>query len=677
MLVGSGCRSDIAPEYTCIQPTPVCIQPSDVVVHVVHGEAQLLDLAVVRARPVSLVVESGSGIGRVKLVRDESRKTLKCRLQIPRGTRVRLLCGNTPISEWFDPWAIAQVPAPEAIQTPAWALGAVWYNIFPERFDNANPGNDSPGFAGTMVPWTSAWDRVSPDEIESSWNRARADPVFFADHPARAEAPWGDVVFERRYGGDLQGVVRRLDHIVDMGATAIWLCPIFRSTSLHKYDAADHRHVDPMLGSPTVPGPAPAFTADPETWGWTPADRYFLETLLPAVRTHDLRLILDGVWNHVGIDHPAFSDARMRGHESPFSAWFELIFDQSRSPSPVIGWRSWGGRNGRLPVLRHTDDGDLAEPVAEHIFNITTRWMDPDGDGNHADGIDGWRLDVANEIGMHFWSRWRAHVRKVNPEAVLIGELWHDGSPYFGGRAFDAQMNYPFAYAVTAWLGRDPTYTSNQLRNDLLALYTHHPATDLAQMNLIGSHDTARAVSMLANPGFEYDRTSDSFDTSQPEDESYDRLVLAAVIQTVAPGSPMIYAGDELGMFGGDDPANRKPLPWTRAPKPELAERLARWYRLRTDKELGLPLRFGMVRFPINPDPDIFIIERRLNSQIVQVWINRADRARELGGVGLGPVRIAPRAAIVLVGDAGSPALKPWRPYHSKELPKSNDTIRP
>ncbi|MEO1602921.1 MAG: alpha-amylase family glycosyl hydrolase, partial [Pseudomonadota bacterium] len=401
---------------------------------------------------------------------------------------------------WFDPFA-ELVGDPAAEETPEWALGAVWYNVFPERFENGNPLNDQGWPYGTDIPWDQPWFESSADEFEASANRAIASPRRYADSFSRGRPPLREGVFERRFGGDLQGVERRLGHIRDLGATVIWFCPIFESTSLHKYDAGDYRHIDPHLAHPRSPsGDRSLFSDDPDDWEWTPADRYFVDRFLPAAREKGLRIVLDGVWNHVGLTHPTFVDALKRGPASPYFGWYDITADRSGRPA---SWRAWDRRNGALPEF-HQANGDLHPGVRSHVFDVTKRWMDPDGDGDPADGIDGWRLDVANEIGMRFWADWRSLVRSINPGSVLVGELWFDGADYFEGRAFDSQMNYPLAFALTSWLGGQPAFSDADLVAAFDRVLSHAPATDMAQVNLLGSHDTARFITMLDYPSPDY-----------------------------------------------------------------------------------------------------------------------------------------------------------------------------
>ena len=614
--------------------TPQCIQPE---LTIVHQELRLVDLT---SPNHGGVVERSSDMPHVRLPADGS----PTRIMLEQSELIRFRSASGVYTDWLDPLSTTPL-APEAEQTPAWAMGAVWYNIFPERFDNAEPLNDQGWPYGTPVDWHADWFAVSADEFEASANRFISNPQRFSDSHHRSRPPLAEVVFERRYGGDLQGVRRRLDHIASLGTTAIWFCPVFESVSLHKYDAADHRHIDPYLAWPGDPagGEIAEFSPDSDKWIWTPADMEFVDRLIPAVHDRGLKLILDGVWNHVGTAHPAFQNALEQRAASPYDSWFDLQYDTA---SQAVGWRAWDRRNGNLPAFSQSR-GDLVPGPKQYCFDATTRWMDPNGDGDPSDGIDGWRLDVANEVGMRFWQDWRDHVRNLNPDAMLIGELWFDGREYFGGKAFDSQMNYPVAFALLPWLSGVP---NTNIAGDLEDALQHHPATILAQMNLLASHDTARLVSLLANPGLDYDQGASmghhGFDRSKPNKEAFERLELAYAVLTAMPGSPMIFAGDELGTWGADDPENRKPLQWpdqtADTAQAELAlrttERLSRWLRLRSDPEVGEILRYG--GFRLSTLQDTLVIDRELDGRTVRLYAN-ASNTQNNSEIGMIPARSA------------------------------------
>lgn len=520
--------------------------------------------------------------------------------------------------------------------TPDWARGIVWYQVFPERFRNENPDNDPQGVDLFTAHWDQDFDDISIEEIESVWLRQKYNPKRFGFDPDRPGGIARNAIFERRYGGDLQGVYDQLDEIAAMGVGGIYLCPVFESRSLHKYDAWDHRHIDPTLAHPGAyndteisgitlrPNEDPA---DESTWAWTPSDQWFVDVFLPRAKALGMRVILDGVWNHVGLGHWGFRDVQVHGRDSRFSSWFDVRFNDD---GQLIGWRSWNGNNGNLPVFQQVK-GDLAPGPKEHVFAVTRRWMDPNGDGDPSDGIDGWRLDVANEIGRTFWKDWREEVRTLNPRALIIGELWFDGEEYFDGTAFDGQMNYPLAFALADWLsiGGEAVGDGQLFANRANAIFHHGAEHDLVHMNLISSHDTERLASMMHNSfarGFDRDadRWGESgYDAGDVDARAMERSLMMYAALVALPGSPMIYNGDEYAMPGADDPDNRRPVQWDSLTEQQVQYRdsMAWLMKLRTSPDIGSALRLGDVE--VRPDNDGvgIVVRRRLEGEVVEISI--------------------------------------------------------
>jgi len=536
----------------------------------------------------------------------------------------------------------AEIPAaPDPGSTPPdWAKGLLWYQVFPERFANANPSNDPTRPDGTLVAWDQPFHEPTILEIDRAWFRAAGEPTRFGIDPDATGGVMRRLIFQRRYGGDLQGVLARLDHLASLGVDGVYLCPVFDSSSLHKYDAADHRHIDPSLANPEhagAPDPArPELVGDPgdeTTWGWSVADRWFLDEFVAALRARGMRLMLDGVWNHVGVDHWAFRDVVEKGRRSAYADWFEVAFDEHGS---LVAWEAWDGLNGDLPEFRQID-GDLAPGPKAHIFAVTRRWMDPDGDGDPSDGIDAWRLDVAGEIGRAFWKDWRALVREINPGCLIVGEIWSDAGDYFDGTAFDAQMNYPGAYAVADWLAigtnrGDAGAAARRLRR----VYDHAPAHDLAQLNLMTSHDTERLASLMHNAfpraydngASAWDR-GDRYDHERVERDDIERAGAAIAAMTALPGSFMLYNGDEFALPGADDPDNRRPIPTRRFDAPDAADAartLSPMIRslsaLRQREPIARVWRFGAWSIDATRRGEGIVVRRQLDRDVVTVTIS-------------------------------------------------------
>jgi len=444
---------------------------------------------------------------------------------------------------------------------PNWAKGIVWYQIFPERFADGDKKNDS-----TLV------DKVDAEygkEIPG-WHTSRWTSDWFAQSQWEKNlgGKFGWHLTQRRYGGDIQGIIDHLDYLKSLGVGAIYLNPMFDAVSLHKYDASTYHHIDVNFGPDPIGDKkiiASENPDDPSTWKWTSADKLFLK-LIREVHKHGMKIIIDGVFNHTGTHFWAFQDILKNREKSIYKDWYEITsFSDSTGKLDYKGW--WGTKT--LPVFNRTKL-DLAEGPKQYIFNITKRWMDPNGDGLSGDGIDGWRLDVANEVPMGFWNDWHKLVKSINPEAIIIGELW-ELSPDFitSDGPFDALMNYNFAFAVNKFFIAQKTKISvTDFIKGLHQIDETYPEQNLDILqNLVDSHDTERISSMIKNPDRKYDYDGNSnnpnYDPSKPTAEDYQMQKLIAAFQMTYRGAPMIYYGDEVGMWGADDPYDRQPMVWS------------------------------------------------------------------------------------------------------------------
>ncbi|RMG68107.1 MAG: glycoside hydrolase family 13 protein [Calditrichaeota bacterium] len=442
-----------------------------------------------------------------------------------------------------------------------WARGIVWYQIFPERFRNGSAANDptaaevpgaelEPGWQ--VHPWTADWYRLQPWELRRSSN-------FY------------EVVFTRRYGGDLIGVIEKLDYLKQLGVQAIYFNPIFEAPSLHKYDASSYHHVDDNFG-PDPKGDRARLaraeeTEDPATWIWTSADSTFLRLIREAHR-RGIRVVIDGVFNHSGTGFFAFQDILKNGPRSRYAHWYVIKrWDDPRTPQNELDYEAWWGFKS-LPVFAENDSG-LVHGPREYFFAITRRWMDPNGDGDPSDGVDGWRLDVITDVAPPFWEAWYALVKRINPEALTIGEIWDDASEWVAHHRIDASMNYLFARAVVAFfVNRRKAISGEEFAKRLQEMVGLYGESGLNLMwNLVDSHDTDRLASMILNPDRDYDRNAGprdnpDYDVSKPGPAARRIQKQIVVFQMTFPGSPMIYYGDEAGMWGADDPDDRKPMVW-------------------------------------------------------------------------------------------------------------------
>ncbi|MEW5693952.1 MAG: alpha-amylase family glycosyl hydrolase [Candidatus Hydrogenedentota bacterium] len=492
---------------------------------------------------------------------------------------------------------------------PGWAKDAVWYQIFPERFRNGDTSND-PDEPGTyIVPWTCDWYKPYTSAGENS--------NFF------------DYVWKRRYGGDLQGVINKLQYLKDLGINAIYFNPVFEAVDYHKYDASDYRHIDDNFGY-KGDNKNLCETLDPETWQFTPTDKLFLK-LIEECHKQGIKVIIDGVFNHTGREFFAFRNILDKGIKSEYRDWYNII--DWGPPVQVEGWAGFQS----LPAFKEDDNGLVCGP-REFIFNITKRWMDPDNDGDPDDGIDGWRLDVPEEVNIRFWKDWRKLVKSINPDAYLTGEIWHPAQDWLNGIAFDANMNYPFTdLCVRFFIDRE--YKPSILKHKLEEYFTwYKPQTYYVLQNLLGSHDTNRFHSSVRNPNrhdFEAGNRvcdGDMFDESKPTAEDYRISKQVITFQMTFVGAPMIYYGDEAGMWGADDPSDRKPMLWQdlepyENPQDTVNPDLLNYYRkLIAIRHTYPELRYGDIEVVLtDDDKGIFGFKRSYQNEEIYVILNVSD----------------------------------------------------
>lgn len=514
------------------------------------------------------------------------------------------------------PRKIRRAPPP-SFPTPDWAKNVVWYQIMLDRWRNADPANDP----DSCVPWR--WDWFKP----------------FTPGESRAFYG-GDGVWHRNYGGDLKGLSHTFDYLESLGVTGIYLNPVFEAPGHHKYNTADYRHIDDNFGTKSdIAKLGGRETGDTRTWKWTPTDTLFLEVLAQA-HHRGFRVILDGVFNHSGTDFWAFRDLVKRETRSPYKDWF-VVKDWNAKPArpgdPGFTYEGWAGFAG-LPEYAENDRG-LLPGIRAHIFDITERWMAPAlfGAPNAAAGIDGWRLDVPGNVHEAFWRDWRVHVKRTNPDAYISGEIWEVARDWLDGRHFDAVMNYEFLRAVQGFFfpgGNVPALSGMDFAEAMEDLLSQYPAdVNFVLQNLLGSHDVDRVASSIHNrAGFKRGRVQDDnpgYDVSPPNDTAYETLKRVVVFQMTWVGAPMIYYGDELGMFGADDPTNRMPMWW-----PDLMPYDNPAYRIRDDmlahyrrmiavRNTSPALRTGGMRF-VASDPvrRVVAFERSDGMDTILVVVN-------------------------------------------------------
>lgn len=550
-----------------------------------------------------------------------------------------------------------------AFATPDWAKTCVWYQIFPERFRNGDRSNDP----ASTVPW------------QHDWFMPYKAPAGKPDGSAAEKSGYSesgrlyDFIYRRRYGGDLQGIREKLPYLRGLGITAIYLNPIFQAESLHKYDASDYRHIDDAFCVKDSRLKLKGETEDPKTWQWSESDKQFLAFLKEA-HAMGFKVILDGVFNHVGREFWAFQDVMKNKEKSKYVDWFDIV---SFEP---FHYKAWDHDDGELPRLKHDEALGLSKPVREHIFAVTKRWMDPNGDGDPSDGIDGWRLDVASDVNEHFWRDWRKLVKSINPEAYIVAELWEESKKWLKGDCFDAVMNYEFAKRVQRFVmnqkkATKPSEFGKEL-DGMLAWY--EPQVNYVLQNLYDSHDTDRIASMCMNPDLEYDKynrlqdNNPNYNSGKPTQDCYDRVKLAVTFQMTFLGAPMVWYGDEVGMFGADDPTCRKPMLWEDLlPYADAAEQIQEdvrdhYRRMIAIRNSRAPLQLGSFEeLQADDATGVYAFARTLDGNSIVVVLNNSDKPQMIGVPVSWPDEAAvirlddPRSVDVVDAPAGSPAGRP------------------
>ncbi|MGA2112089.1 MAG: glycoside hydrolase family 13 protein [Anaerolineales bacterium] len=339
--------------------------------------------------------------------------------------------------------------------------------------------------------------------------------------------PWGSPPTLRGFqGGDLAGIMQRFDYLLDLGVNALYLNPIFLSPSNHRYNTTDYYQVDPKLGS----------LED-------------FRSFLDLAHRHGVRVLLDGVFNHCGRGFFAFVDLLENEEDSPYRDWFHVngFPVEAYGSGEATTYEAWW-RFKSLPKF------NIANPrVRSYLLGVARHWMQQ--------GIDGWRLDVPNEIpDRSFWSEFRDVVKSANPDAYLLGEIWTVDPSWVGDHAFDGLLNYPFRAAVMAFLRGE--LEAGGFAKQLEAILSAYPRENgWAHYLPLGSHDTPRLRTVLGDAAL---------------------LRSAYLLQFFFPGAPAIYYGDEIGLKGGTDPECRGPFPWDpKAWDTELREHVAKLVQLR------------------------------------------------------------------------------------------------
>ena len=485
--------------------------------------------------------------------------------------------GDQTNMESGDLWQVSCVP--QDFTTPDWAKGAVIYQVFPDRFHKAGTCD----LAGKLQPY----------RIHENWY----------EEVQWRPTPEGLVLNNDFYGGNFRGITEKMDYIASLGTRILYLNPISKSFSSHRYDTGDYKTPDPMLG--------------------TVED---FRAMCEAAHARDIKVILDGVYSHTGSDSLYFNKngtfpgkGAYQSPESPYYSWYTFH-------SYPHSYQSWWNFD-TLPTVNKLDPA-FVEYIITGQDSVVAHWLRL--------GADGFRLDVADELPNAFLLLLKRRIREIKPDALLIGEVWEDASNkvaydipkrYFVDGVLDSVMNYPFRTAIVNFVRQ---WDDGQaLAERVMTIAENYPPQVLCcNMNLLGTHDTARILTALV----------DDFDGSREEKsrrhlsrnlylQAKELLMMASFLQYMLPGAPSLYYADEAGMEGHKDPFNRRTYPWGR----EDTELLSHFRHLGKLRKESACLQTGDIEF-FRAEGGRIGFARRLEGKTVRIYLNRTDSSWEIPG---------------------------------------------
>jgi cyclomaltodextrinase / maltogenic alpha-amylase / neopullulanase len=489
-------------------------------------------------------------------------------------------------------------------RVPAWAQRAVYYQIFPDRFRNGDTSNDpdlsDPYYAGRTTLPASGKTNGEYFHFVDDWN----DIAGLKLSPYRTD---GKPDYYSFYGGDIVGVHEKLDHLASIGVTVIYFNPVTDARSNHRYDPCDYSALDPRLATEEQ---FESFTADALAKG--------------------IRVIVDMAYNHTGDCHFAFQDVVRNGRQSEYWDWYEFKKEMPQWPLPagaqaIDYYDCWWGfglhpnlnfdlsrPNAQEQSVSSIDQAQVNWPVVNHLLDSVDYWMGELG-------VSGFRLDVPNEVPFWFWGLFRERCREVNPDHVLIGEIWGDAGSWIHPDVFDAVMNYKyFKDPVVKWIGQKQGNAA-AFDRELAPGRTRYPLQAVrAQMNLIDSHDTARFLHIAGG---------------DPR-----RLQLAATFAMTYVGSPHIYYGNEVALTGDRDPDCRRTFPWDQIDVPARRATLEHYQKVGSLRHQYEALVLGDFR-TVHAQGDVYAYLREYGDQRVLVVLNNGstdvDVVLPVGNVGI------------------------------------------
>ena len=478
--------------------------------------------------------------------------------------------GNQTNMEAGDQWQVSCVPSDFTV--PDWARGALIYQVFPDRF-----------YKSGRVDLTG---KLQPYKVHEDWY----------EEVDWKPTPEGIVLNNDFYGGNFRGIMEKLDYIASLGTTIIYLNPISKSFSSHRYDTGDYKTPDPMLG--------------------TEED---FKNLCKAAHEKGMKIILDGVYSHTGSDSLYFNKNRtfpgmgaFHSQTSPYYDWYTFY----EYPHRYNCWWNFD----TLPTVNKMHPSFI-NYIIEDKDSVVAHWLNL--------GADGFRLDVVDELPDEFVLRLKNRIRELKPDALLIGEVWEDASNkesygkrrrYFVDAELDSPMNYPFRTAIINFMRKIDDGRS--FRDTVMSIVENYPPQVMAcTMNLLGTHDTSRILTAMIDDfqGDRYAKANRRLTRTQWV-TALDRLHSASVLQFTLPGAPAIYYGDEAGMEGYGDPFCRRPFPWGR----EERELQVHYRRLGALRRKYKALRLGDIQFQQAVNNQISFT-RTYKEQTIRVYVNRGS----------------------------------------------------
>jgi len=434
-----------------------------------------------------------------------------------------------PVSS-LDMFMFSTIAEEDLFKIPDWTENSIIYQIFPERFYRG----DSYKEEGKFEKWDS-------------------------------KVKWDSFL-----GGNIRGIIDKLDYIEELGVNTLYLTPLFHAGSNHKYDTFDYFKIDPQFG-----------------------DESTLKELVEKAHKRGIKVILDAVFNHCGTDFFAFKDLMEKQENSKYREWFDVESFPVKMEFPP-NYKTFGYFAHMPKLIMGNRD------TAEYFYEVCCYWI-------KQCNIDGWRIDVADEISHIFWKELRKRVKAIKNDAIIIGEVWYDSNSWLNGDEFDSVMNYDFYLSVQKFLG-SRTITAADFAaemGEVRGKYKIEPYNIL--WSLIDSHDTARFLHSAGN--------------------SKNMLKLALVLQMTMAGNPVIYYGDEVGMNGGADPDNRRGMVWEKEKQDmELFEFYKKVIKIRKENSL---LRTGETK-SIYAEKGVYCFERYNKNQKIVIIINREKSSFEM-----------------------------------------------